>query len=92
MPPSKAGLWFTAVLDAEWLGVLDWKWNSKIPLFFAHLVLTRTLSACKAREILSRIDCCLDLWERGIYAGLLWYALAEGSSREGCVKRSIEEE
>ena len=28
MPPGKVGHRFTAVLAAEWRGVLDWKWSS----------------------------------------------------------------
>ena len=92
MPPSKAGLWFTAVLDAEWIGVLDWKWNSERPLVFTHVVLTRTLGACKARDIQARINCHLDLLIRGIHTGLIGYALAECRDIEGRVDRCKEEE
>ena len=86
-PPSKVGFQFTSVLAAEWRGVLDWKWNSKRPLVFSHVVLTRTLSSFKAREIRARIDRYLDLWERGIYSVLLGGALSEGRAREGRVKQ-----
>ena len=55
-PPGKVGSWFTAVLSAEWQGVLDRKWNSKRPLIFAHVVLTKTMGAHKARDIRARID------------------------------------
>ena len=92
MPPSKVGRQFTAVLDVEWQGVLNRKWNSEQPLVFAHVVLTRTLSACKARKIRTSIDRRLDLWERGIHARLLGGALAEGRSREGRIVRSDGEE
>ena len=72
---------FTAVLDADWRGVLDQKWNFKRPLFFAHVVLTKNLDACKARDIWARIDRRLDLRERGTHAGLAEDALTEGRSR-----------
>ena len=77
MPPWKVGRRFTEVLDAEWLGVLDRKWNYKRPLVFAHEVLTKTLGARKAREIQARIDRQLDLWEREIHADLVGDVLAE---------------
>ena len=70
-PPGKFGCRFTAVLAAEWRGVLDQKWNSKIPLVFSHVFLTNTLGAHKAKEIQARINRRLDLWERGIHAGLV---------------------
>ena len=41
--------------------MLDRKWNSKRPLVFDHVVLTKTLGAHKAREIQERIDSRLDL-------------------------------
>ena len=78
MLPGKVGRRFTAVLAEEWRGVLDWKFNSEIILVFAHVVFTRTLGAHKDREIQAKIDRRLDLWERGIHAGLVGDALAGG--------------
>ena len=72
--------------------MLNRKWNSKRLLIFAHVVLTRTLGARKVREIRSRINRRLDLWERGIHAGLVGDALAESRARGGRVKRCKEEE
>ena len=46
-----------------------------------------TLSTRKAREIRARIDHQLDRRERGIHAGLIEYALAEGRAREGRIKQ-----
>ena len=66
--------------------VLNWKWNSEKPLVFADVVLTRTLSARKAREIQAKTD-RLDICERGSQAGLVGDALEEGRDREGLVKR-----
>ena len=68
-------------------GVLDRKWNSEQPLVFAHVVLTKTLGARKAREIQSRINRWLDLWDRGLHSGLVGDALTEGRSRNDCVSR-----
>ena len=72
--------------------MLDWKWNSLIPLIFAHVVLTKTLGARKVREIQASINRCLDLWERGIHAGLVEYALKKGRVRVGCVKKREDNE
>ena len=83
---------FNGVLAAEWRGVLNHKWNSERPLIFANEVLTRTLSACKAREIWASINRCLDHWEREVYAGLVGDVLAEGRAREGCVAKSDDVE
>ena len=49
-PPSGAvGRRFTAILNVEWQGVLDRSWNSKGPLVFAHIVLTKTLGVRRSR-------------------------------------------
>ena len=91
-PPEEVERQFTAVLAAEWRGLLNWNWNSEINLVFANVVLTKTLDARKAREIWARIDRRLDLWEKKIYAGLVGYALTEGRAQEGRIKRHVEEE
>ena len=75
--------WFTALIAAEWQVVFDWKWNFKIPLLFSHVVLTRTISSFKAREIQERIYRRLDLWERGIHTGMVEGVLAEGQGQGG---------
>ena len=72
--------------------MLDWKWNSLIPLVFACVVLTKTLGAPKARETQASINRRLDLWDRGIHAGLVEDALEKGRARVGCVKRREENE
>ena len=92
MPPGTVGHRFIAVLAADWRGLIDRKWNSNRPLVFAHVFLTSILSACKSREIRARIDRRLDLWERGINAGLLGDALVEGRAKEGRVAKINEEE
>ena len=58
--------------------MLDWKWKSKIPLVFSHVVLTKNLGARKAREIRARINRRPDRYERGIHTDLVGDALAEG--------------
>ena len=55
------------------------KWKIDIPLVFAPMVLTRTLSACKAREIRARIYHRLDIWERVIQAGLVGGGVGVGN-------------
>ena len=63
--------------------MLDRKWNSERPLVFAHVVLTKTKIDRKAREILARINCQLDLCERGIHAGLVWECVGIGDISRG---------
>ena len=91
MPPGKVGHRFTALLATEWQGVIDWKWNSKRPLVFSHVVLTRALRAHKAKGIRASIDRQLDLWERGIPAVLTGDVLAEGRDRKFQVTRIDKE-
>ena len=50
-----------AILAPEWQGVLNSSWNSKKPLIFAHVVLTKTLGVRRAREIRARITRVMDL-------------------------------
>ena len=51
--------------------MINWKNNSKRPLFFSHVVMNYTLGAHKARDIRARINLPLDLWERGIHTGMV---------------------
>ena len=76
----------------EWQGVLDRSWNSERPLIFSNLVLTKTLGVCREQEIRVRITRRMDLWERGLYAGLVGDAKAEGAVREGRDASGREEE
>ena len=48
MPSGAVGRRFTEILSAEWREVLDRSWNSKIPLFFAYVVIMKTLRVCRA--------------------------------------------
>ena len=82
-PSGAVGRRFTAILAAEWWGVLNRSWNSEIPLVFAHVVLTKTLGVRRAREIRARITRRIDLWERTQHSGLVGDAEAEGSARAG---------
>ena len=72
--------------------MINQRWNSDRLLVFIHVVLTKTLCTRKARNIRARIDRRLDLWKRGIHAGLVGDALAEGRAQDGCVERPGEEE
>ena len=70
--------------------MLDLKWNSERPLIFTHVVLTKTLGACKARDIRVRIDLRLDTLERVIRADLVGDELAGGRSQESRFKRCVK--
>ena len=91
-PSGAVGRRVTAILAAEWRGVLNRSWYSEMPLVFAHVVLTKTLGICRAREIWARITRRMDLWERGQHAGLVGDAEAEGDAREGRAAFSDEGE
>ena len=91
-PSGAVGRQFTAILAAERRGVLARSWNSERPLVFAHIVLTKTLGVCRAREIRSRITRRMDLWERGQQAVLVGDAEEEGTVQEGRAASGGEEE
>ena len=76
----------------EWLGIINQSWNSERPLLFAHVVLTKTLGVRRAQEIHARITRRMDLWERGLHAGLVGDSEAEGAAREGRAASCGEEE
>ena len=75
-PSGAVGRRFTAILAAEWHGVLNRSWNSERPLVFANIVLTKTLGVCRARDIRAWKTQWMDLWERVLHAGLVGYAKA----------------
>ena len=79
-------------MAAEWRGVLKRSWNSKRPLAFAHVVLTKTLGFLRAREIRAWITRRMDLWERGQQAVLVGDAEEEGTVQEGRAASGGEEE
>ena len=57
-----------------------------------HVVLSKTLGIRRAWEIRARITRWMDLWERGLHAGLVGDAEAEGAAREGIATSGGEEE
>ena len=73
-------------------GVIKRTCNSERPLFFAHVVRTKTLGVYRAKEIQAQITRQMDLWDRGIHAVLVGDAEAEGSAREGRAASGGEEE
>ena len=77
------GYRFMAILAVEWQGLFDQSCNSERHLVFAHVILTKTLDVCRAREIRARITRKMDLLERSVHTGLVGYAKAEGAAREG---------
>ena len=92
MPSGAVGRRFTAILDAEWRGVLGRSWNFERPLVFAHIVLTKMLGVRRAQEIRARIMRQMDLWEKGLHAGLVGDAEAEVAANEGRDASGWEEE
>ena len=67
-------------------------WKSERPPVFAHILLTNMMGVRRAREIGAWITRRMDLWERGIHAGLLGDAEVEGASREVRAASGGEEE
>ena len=57
-----------------------------------HIFLTKTLGVHRAKEIRARITRQIDLWERGLHAGLVRDSEAEGAARKGRSSRGGEEE
>ena len=73
-------------------GVIYRSWNSKRPLVFAHVVLTKTMGVRRSQEIRARITRNMDLWDRGLHGGLVGDAEAEGDAREGRAASGRKEE
>ena len=76
-PSIAVGRRFTAILSTEWRGFLAQSWNYKRTLIFAHIILSKTLGVCRAREIQARITRRMELWERGLHVDLVGDAKAE---------------
>ena len=74
---------FTAILEAEWQGILGRIWKSERPLFFAYVTITKTLGVRRAKEIQVQITRRMELWERGIHAILVGDTKAELASGKG---------
>ena len=82
-PTGAVGRRFTTILAVDWQGLIEQSWKSDRPLVFDHVILTKTLVVCRAKEIRARITRWMDLWERGLHAVLVGDAKAEGAAREG---------
>ena len=80
------------ILAAEWRGVLSRSWNSERSLAFAPVVITKTLGICRAKDTRAQITRRMELWERGLHAGLVGDAKAEGVARDGRATSGGEEE
>ena len=82
---------FTAILEAECGEVLDQSWNSERPLVFIHVVLTKTLGIQWSRDIRSVITRRMELWERGVNAGIVGDSDSEVAFGEERDSRDEEE-
>ena len=58
----------------------------------SHIVLMKTLGVCRAKEIRAWITRQMDIWKRGLHAGQVGDAEAEGAARERRAARGGEEE
>ena len=92
MPSGAVGRRCTAILAAELRGVLGRSWKSERPLIFFQVVLTKTLGVHRSKDIRALITRQMDLWERGLHAGLVGDDDAEGAAREGRDASGGEEE
>ena len=81
-PSGTVGRRFTKTLAAEWQDIIDTSWNSERPLLFTHDIFTKMLGICMAREIRAQIIKRIDLWDRGLHAGLVEDSEEEGTSRD----------
>ena len=91
-PQGAVGRQFMAILSEEWRGVINRICNYKIPLAFAHVILTKALGVCRAREIRQRITMRMCLYKRGLHVHLVGDAEAEGAAREDRAFRVGEED
>ena len=91
-PSCAVGRCFTSILAEEWRGVLVRSWNSDRPLFFSYVVLTNMLGVGRNKDIRVRITRRMDLWERGIHAGMFGDSETEGADREGRASSGGEQE
>ena len=82
MPVQAVWRRFTEIFAAELQGLLDRTWNFERPLVFAHVFLAKMLGVRRDRDIWARITRRVDLWERGLHAGLVGGAEAEEAAKE----------
>ena len=73
-------------------GVLGRTWISERPVIFAHVALTKPMGIRRAWGIRAMITQRMDLWERGLHAGLVGDSEEEGAAREGRAASGDEEE
>ena len=71
------------MLGAELRGVQERKWNSERPLVFIGVALVKTSGVLKAQSVRARITRRLDLWEQGLFVGLVEDTEAEGRLQSG---------
>ena len=81
MPSGAVESHFAAIMAEECRWVLSRSWNTDIPLVFSHVVLTKTLGVRRAKDIRARITRRMYLWKKGLHAGLVGDAEAEGDMR-----------
>jgi ribosomal protein L16 Arg81 hydroxylase len=81
---GRVGRHYCKYLTLLWQGVRKRKWNSERPLMFAKLILQTTPDVKKSKDVRSRLDLRMELWERGrIRARINDVFTPTGASREG---------
>ena len=63
------------------VGILNSSWISERPPALYHIIITRTLGICQAREIRSHIFSQMDIWGKVFHDGLVVDAEAKGGAR-----------
>ena len=65
------------LLASEFDGVLDRRWNSERPLVFIAVVLQKTPTCRRARDVRTRLSLRMDHWERNRIGALVDDTIAE---------------
>ena len=88
-PSGIVGRRFTSILAEEWQGIRGRSWNSKRPLIFAHVVLTKTLGVRREKEIRARITSGYTSG-RGVYTRN-WWGIPRRKEPPGRAEPQVEE-
>ena len=82
-PSGAVGRRFIKMLAAELKGVRETRWNSDRPMVFIGEVLVNTSGILKAKAVRARTTRRLDLWEQGMFMGMVEDTEVEGRLRSG---------
>ena len=77
VPKGRIGKCFIKYLTLLFQGVRHRKWNSERPLMFTKLILQTMPDVKKSKDIRSRLELRMELWEQGRIRALLDDVIAE---------------